>query len=172
MQEFQFLLYKTEQEDVSVNALIKDDTIWLTQKGMAELFGVQIPAINKHLSHIFADGELNKEVVISKMETTTPHGALDGKTQSKETMFYNLDAIISVGYRINSIRATHFRIWATNILKEYITKGFVLDDDVLNRAKPHLAKITLENFLKEFVRSEPANAEYGNRLQIYSQSAV
>lgn len=152
MQEFQFLLYKTEQEDVSVNALIKDDTIWLTQKGMAELFGVQIPAINKHLSHIFADGELNKEVVISKMETTTPHGALDGKTQSKETMFYNLDAIISVGYRINSIRATHFRIWATNILKEYITKGFVLDDERLKQGKTAFGKDYFRELL-ERVRS-------------------
>lgn len=101
---------------------------------------------------IFADGELNKEVVISKMETTTPHGALDGKTQSKETMFYNLDAIISVGYRINSIRATHFRIWATNILKEYITKGFVLDDERLKQGKTAFGKDYFRELL-ERVRS-------------------
>lgn len=117
MKEFPFLIYKTEQEDVSVNALIRDETIWLTQKAMAELFGVQKAAISKHLKNIFESGELKEEVVVSKMETTTPHGAIEGKTQNSPTNFYNLDAIISVGYRVNSIRATHFRIWATNILR-------------------------------------------------------
>lgn len=152
MQEFQFLLYKTEQEDVSVNALIKDDTIWLTQKGMAELFGIDKSGISRHLAKIFETGELDEEVVVAKIATTTPHGALDGKTQSKETMFYNLDAIISVGYRINSIRATHFRIWATNILKEYITKGFVLDDERLKQGKTAFGKDYFRELL-ERVRS-------------------
>lgn len=117
MKEFPFLIYKTEQEDVSVNALIRDETIWLTQKAMAELFGVQKAAISKHLKNIFESGELKEEVVVSKMETTTPHGAIEGKIQNSPTNFYNLDAIISVGYRVNSIRATHFRIWATNVLR-------------------------------------------------------
>ena len=89
---------------------------------MAELFGVQVPAISKHLKNIFTEGELDEKMVVSKMEITTPHGAIKGKTQSAETNFYNLDAIISVGYRINSRRATQFRIWATNILKEYIAE--------------------------------------------------
>ena len=100
---------------------------------MAELFGVQPPAINKHLKNIFNEGELDEGVVVSKMEITTLHGAMPEKTQAREVRFYNLDAIISVGYRVNSRRATHFRIWATGILKEYMTKGFVLDDDRLKQ---------------------------------------
>ena len=94
--QFQFLLYRAEAEDVSVNALVKDETIWLTQKAMAELFGVQTPAISKHLRNIFTEGELQEKVVVSKMEIPTPHGAMIGKTQLHETTFYNLDAIISV----------------------------------------------------------------------------
>ena len=123
-QEFEFLMYRAADEDVSVNAVIKDETIWLTQSAMAELFGVKVPAISKHLKNIFEEGELNEKVVVSKMEITTQHGAMSGKTQTREAQFYNLDAIISVGYRVNSRRATHFRIWATGILKEYMTKGF------------------------------------------------
>lgn len=127
----EFLIYKTEDEEVSVNALMQNDTIWLTQKAMAELFGVQVPAISKHLKNIFEEGELDSDVVISKMETTAQHGAIDGKVQINETNFYNLDAIISVGYRVNSRRATQFRIWATKVLKEYMIKGFALDDNRL-----------------------------------------
>lgn len=114
-QDFQFLIYKSAEEDVSVKAVIRDETIWLTQKAMAELFDVQTPAISKHLKNIFDEGELQEEVVVSKMEMTTPHGAMEGKTQTRLTQFYNLDAIISVGYRVNSRRATRFRIWATGI---------------------------------------------------------
>jgi hypothetical protein len=106
------LLYQSADEDVSVNAVIKDETIWLTQSTMAELFGVQPPAISKHLKNIFDEGELNEEVVVSKMEITTQHGAIPNKTQTREAKYYNLDAIISVGYRVNSHRATIFRIWA------------------------------------------------------------
>ena len=138
--QFKFLIYRAAEEDVSVNAIIKDETIWLTQKAMAELFGVQVPAISKHLKNIFMEGELDEIVVVSKMEITTPHGAIKGKTQSAETNFYNLDAIISVGYRVNSRRATQFRIWATNVLKEYITKGFVLDDERLKQARTVFGK--------------------------------
>lgn len=115
-QDFQFLIYKSAEEDVSVKAVIRDETIWLTQKAMAELFDVQTPAISKHLKNIFDEGELQEEVVVSKMEMTTPHGAMEGKTQTRLTQFYNLDAIISVGYRVNSRRATRFRIWATGIV--------------------------------------------------------
>ena len=149
---FQFLLYRSEEEDVAVSAVVKDETIWLTQKGMAELFGVQTPAISKHLHNIFMEGELDEAVVVSKMEITTPHGAMDGKTQTHETKFYNLDAIISVGYRVNSRRATHFRIWATGVLKEYITKGFVLDDDRLKQGQTAFGKDYFRELL-ERVRS-------------------
>lgn len=152
MKEFPFLIYKTEQEDVSVNALIRDETIWLTQKAMAELFGVQKAAISKHLKNIFESGELKEEVVVSKMETTTPHGAIEGKTQNSPTNFYNLDAIIFVGYRVNSIRATHFRIWATNVLKEYMIKGFVMDDERLKQGKTAFGKDYFQELL-ERVRS-------------------
>jgi hypothetical protein len=133
--QLQFLIYNTSQENVKINVAVKDETIWLTQKAMAALFDVQIPAINKHLKNIFEEGELNEDVVISKMETTTVHGAIIGKTQIKDTNFYNLDAIISVGYRVNSVKATQFRIWATKTLKEFITKGFVLDDERLKQGK-------------------------------------
>ena len=150
--DFQFLIYRSAEEDVSVQAVIRDETIWLTQKAMAELFGVQTPAISKHLKNIFAEGELDEKVVISKMETTTPHGAIAGKTQTSETNFYSLDAIISVGYRVNSRRATQFRIWATGVLKEYMTKGFALDDERLKQGRTAFGKDYFRELL-ERVRS-------------------
>ena len=116
---FQFLIYRSAEEDVSINAVVKDESIWLTQQGMAELFGVQKPAISKHLKNIFEEGELDEKVVVSKMETT----AADGKRYN--TSYYNLDAIIAVGYRVNSKKATMFRIWANRVLKEFIIKGYV-----------------------------------------------
>lgn len=138
--DLQFLIYNTPQEDVKVNVVIRDDTIWLTQKAMAALFDVQTPAISKHLKSIFEEGELDEKVVISKMETTTAHGAIEGKTQTNSTNFYNLDAIISVGYRVNSAKATQFRIWATKTLKEFIQKGFVLDDERLKQGSTVFGK--------------------------------
>lgn len=150
--DFNFLIYNSAEENISVNAIVKDETIWLTQKAMAELFGVQTPAISKHLKNIFEEGELSEDVVISKMETTTLHGAIPGKTQSKETNFYNLDAIISVGYRINSRRATQFRIWATGVLKEYMIKGFAMDDERLKQGKTAFGKDYFRELL-ERVRS-------------------
>ena len=133
MTEFPVLLYTTPEGAVKVNAVLKDETLWLTQLAMAELFGVQKAAISKHLKNIFTDRELEEEVVVSKMETTTPHGAIAGKTQEHAVNFYNLDAIIAVGYRVNSRRATQFRIWATKVLREYIVKGFALDDNRLKQ---------------------------------------
>ncbi|MBR5345145.1 MAG: virulence RhuM family protein [Clostridia bacterium] len=130
---FQFLLYRTQSEDVSVNALIHHETIWLTQKAMAELFAVDKSGISRHLKNVFETGELDEKVVVAYFATTTPHGAIEGKTQTNETAYYNLDAIISVGYRVNSRRATQFRIWATKVLREYIQKGFVLDDNRLKQ---------------------------------------
>lgn len=130
--KFKFLVYKSAQEDVSVNAIIKDDTIWLTQKAMAELFGVNIPAISKHLQNIYQEQELSQNSTISKMEIVQTEGT---RSVKRNVDFYNLDAIISVGYRVNSHRATQFRIWATQVLKEYMLKGFVLDDDRLKQGK-------------------------------------
>lgn len=128
-QEIQFILYNLPNEDGKVQVIIKDETIWCTQKAMAQLFDVGVPAISKHLKNIFEEGELFADSVVSKMEIT----ASDNKRYN--TTFYALDAIISVGYRVNSAKATHFRIWATKILKEFIKKGFVLDDERLKQGK-------------------------------------
>ncbi len=127
----EFLLYTTPNGKVKVEIFLKDENIWLTQERIAQLFGVQRPAITKHLKNIFESGELQEGVVSSVLEQTTPHGAIEGKTQTKAVKFYNLDAIISVGYRVNSLQATQFRIWATERLKEYIIKGFTMDDERL-----------------------------------------
>jgi len=121
----EFLLYTTPSNDIKIETYLHNETLWLPQKRIAELFGVQRPAITKHLKNIFESGELEEDAVSSILE----HTAEDGKKYN--TKFYNLDAILSVGYRVNSIQATHFRIWATKILKEYIIKGFAMDDDRL-----------------------------------------
>ncbi len=117
------LIYKDKNGDIVVDAIYKDETLWLTQKGMSKVFDIDRTVITKHLKNIFTDGELDKNAVCAKFA----HTAEDGKTY--QTEFYNLDAIISVGYRVNSKKATEFRIWATKILKEYMTKGFALNDE-------------------------------------------
>ena len=127
----EFLLYTSPNGKVRVEIFLHNETVWLTQEKIAELFGVQRPAISKHLKNIFESGELDEAVVSSILEHTTLHGAIKGKTQTKVVKYYNLDAIISVGYRVNSVQATHFRIWSTQILKEYIIKGFAMDDERL-----------------------------------------
>lgn len=132
----EILLYSDESGKEFINVVFKDETFWLTQKAIAELFDVQIPAISKHLKNIFTEGELEENMVVSKLEITTQHGAIQGKTQTKLTNFYNLDAIIAVGYRVNSKKATRFRQWATKTLKEYIQKGFVLNDEMMKNGRP------------------------------------
>ena len=150
--EIQFLLYSLPDEEGKVQVVIQDETLWCTQKAMAQLFGVGVPAISKHLKNIFEEGELSKNVVVSKMEITTQHGAMEGKTQSKEVEFYSLDAIIAVGYRVSSLKATRFRQWATKILHEYIKKGFVMDDDRLKQGTAVFGKDYFRELL-ERVRS-------------------
>ena len=152
MDEFRFLVYKTAEEDISVDTFIKDESIWLTQKGMAELFDVDKSTISRHLKNIFQEEELDEKVVVAKIATTTQHGAIEGKTQSRLSNFYNLDAIISVGYRVNSRRATNFRIWATSVLKEYMIKGFAMDDERLKQGKTAFGKDYFRELL-ERVRS-------------------
>lgn len=144
--QINFLVYSTPEEDLKVNAILKDETIWLSQKGMAELFGCSTDNIGLHLKNIFESGELPKNSVTEDFSVT----ASDGKNY--KTHFYNLDAIISVGYRVNSARATQFRIWATNILKEFIKKGFVLDDDRLKQGQTVFGKDYFKELL-ERVRS-------------------
>ena len=144
--DFQFLIYRSAEEDVSVQAVIRDETIWLTQKAMAELFGVSKQSISYHLNNIFSEGELLQETVVKEILTT----ASDGKNYP--TQYYNLDAIISVGYRVNSRRATQFRIWATGVLKEYMLKGFALDDERLRQGRTAFGKDYFRELL-ERVRS-------------------
>lgn len=132
-QEHEIVLYQIEDTNICVNVIFKDETFWMTQKAMAELFDVNVPAISKHLSNIFEDEELKKESTVSKMEIVQKEGNRNVKRKQE---FYNLDAIIAVGYRVNSKKATRFRQWATKTLKEYITKGFVLNDDMLKNGKP------------------------------------
>lgn len=134
-QTTEFLLYTAPNGAIKVEVLLSNESIWLTQKRMAELFGVGIPAISKHLKNIFDSGELVEEVVISILETTTEHGAVAGLTQTQQVKYYNLDAVISVGYRVNSAQATQFRIWATQLIKEYIIKGFAMDDERLKNGR-------------------------------------
>ena len=164
---FNFLIYKTPDKDVKVNAVIKDDTIWLTQKSMAELFGCSSDNISLHLKNIFEAGELEKDSVTEKISVT----AADGKNYP--TNFYNLDAIISVGYRVNSIQATHFRIWATKVLKEYIQKGFVLDDERLKQGKDAFGKDYFRELL-ERVRSIRASERriYQQITDIFAECSI
>ena len=147
--QMKMVLYKSDEGDVSVNAYIKDETLWITQKAMAELFGVGVPAVSKHLANIYEEGELDKAATISKMETVQKEG---NRAVKREVVYYNLDAIISVGYRVNSKRATQFRIWATKVLKEYMQKGFVLDDERLAQGKTAFGKDYFKELL-ERVRS-------------------
>ena len=144
--EIQFLLYSMPDEQGKVQVIVKDGTIWCTQKAMAQLFGVDRSVITKHLKNIFDSGELRQESVCAKNALT----AADGKKY--QTTLYNLDAIISVGYRVNSIKATKFRQWATSVLKEYITKGFALDDDRLKQGTAVFGKDYFRELL-ERVRS-------------------
>lgn len=130
-----FLLYTAPNGEIKVEVLLSNETIWLTQERMAELFGVQRPAITKHLKNIFETGELDEKLVCSVLEHTTEHGAIAGKTQTQKVKYYNLDAVISVGYRVNSAQATQFRIWATKLLREYIIKGFTMDDERLKNGR-------------------------------------
>lgn len=144
--EIQFLLYNMPDADGKVQVVIKGETLWCTQKAMAQLFGVGVPAISKHLKNIFEEGELVADSVISKMETT----AADSKNYT--TTYYSLDAIIAVGYRVSSLKATRFRQWATKILNEYIKKGFAMDDERLKQGNAVFGKDYFRELL-ERIRS-------------------
>lgn len=165
--EARFLMYRAAEDEVTVNALLKDDTIWLNQKGMAELFDCSSDNISLHLKNIFAEGELIKESVTEKISAT----ASDGKNYM--TQFYNLDAIISVGYRVNSRRATAFRIWATGILREYMIKGFAMDDERLKQGQTLFGKDYFRELL-ERVRSIRASERriWQQVTDIYAECSI
>lgn len=148
--EIQFLLYSLPDEEGKVQVVIKDETLWCTQKAMAQLFGVGVPAISKHLGHIFEEGELDRTTTVSKMEIVVNRGFRG--SVNEEVEFYSLDAIIAVGYRVFSLKATRFRQWATKILHEYIKKGFVMDDERLKQGTAVFGKDYFRELL-ERVRS-------------------
>ena len=147
--QFNFLMYQAAEEEISVNALIKDDSVWLTQKAMGELFGVERHTINYHLKEIYKTNELEEAATTRKIRAVQQEGI---RQVERELLFYNLDAIISVGYRVNSLRATKFRIWATGVLKEYMIKGFAMDDERLKQGKDAFGKDYFKELL-ERVRS-------------------
>lgn len=148
--EIQFLFYSLPDEEGKVQVVIKDETLWCTQKAMAQLFGVGVPAISKHLGHIFEEGELDRTTTVSKMEIVVNRGFRG--SVNEEVEFYSLDAIIAVGYRVSSLKATRFRQWATKILHEYIKKGFVMDDERLKQGTAVFGKDYFRELL-ERVRS-------------------
>lgn len=162
-----FIIYTAPSGEVRVDVLLQNENLWLTQKAIAELFGVQVPAVSKHLKNVFGEGELIENSVVSKMETT----AADGK--SYITNYYNLDSIISVGYRVNSAKATQFRIWATKTLKEYIIKGFVLDDDRLKQGQAVFGKDYFKELLQR-IRSIRASERriYQQVTDIFAECCI
>lgn len=160
-----FILYTAPNGDVQLNVALRGETVWLTQKAMADLFAVGVPAINKHLKNIFETNELVEDSVISILETT----AADGK--SYKTQYYNLDAIISVGYRVNSREATQFRIWATRTLKEYIIKGFVLDDERLKQGSQVFGKDYFDELLERIREIRASERRFYQKItDIYALS--
>ena len=169
----EILLYTTANGKVKVEVYLQNETIWLSQQKIADLFGVQRPAISKHLKNIFDTGELKEEVVSSILEHTTQHGAIEGKTQESKVKYYNLDAIISVGYRVNSSRATAFRIWATERLKEYIIKGFIMDDERLKNPVVIFGKDYFEEQLARIRDIRSSERRFYQKItDIYSQCSA
>lgn len=169
--EVQFLLYNMPEDSGKVQVVIKDETIWCTQKAMAQLFGVGIPAVSKHLKNIFEEGELSPEMTISKMETVINRGKRGEVNEFID--FYNLDAIIAVGYRVSSLKATRFRQWATKILNEYIRKGFAMDDERLKQGTAMFGKDYFRELL-ERVRSIRASERriWQQITDIYAECSI
>ena len=169
--EVQFLLYNMPEDSGKVQVVIKDETIWCTQKAMAQLFGVGVPAVSKHLKNIFEEGELSSEMTISKMETIINRGKRGEVNEFID--FYNLDAIIDVGYRVSSLKATRFRQWATKILNEYIRKGFAMDDERLKQGPALFGKDYFRELL-ERVRSIRASKRriWQQITDIYAECSI
>jgi hypothetical protein len=164
----EFLLYADPDGAVKVRVLFKDETVWLTQKALAELFGVKVPAINKHLNNIFESGELSRSATVSKMEIVQSEG---GRDVARDVEFYNLDAIIAVGYRVNSYQATQFRIWATKTLRDFIIKGFVLDDERLKQGKTVFGKDYFDELLERIREIRASERRFYQKItDIYSLS--
>lgn len=167
MNNSEIILYTTPQGDVKLEVIVQDETVWLTQKAMGELFGVAKSTISEHLTNIFSSNELNENSVVRKIRTT----ASDGKNYN--TQYYNLDVIISVGYRVNSQQATQFRIWATKTLKEFIIKGFVLDDDRLKQGKKLFGKDYFDELLERIREIRASERRFYQKItDIYSECSI
>ncbi|MBE9469078.1 MAG: virulence RhuM family protein [Bacteroidetes bacterium] len=166
----EFLLYKSPNGDIKVDVLLRNETIWLPQKKMAQLFDVNVPAISKHLNNIFESGELNREATVSIMETVQNES---GRQVKRKVDFFNLDAIIAVGYRVNSHRATQFRIWATQVLKEFIIKGYTMDVERLKNPTPIFGKDYFDEQLEKIrdIRSSERRV-YQKITDIYSECSI
>jgi len=166
-----FVIFQTSTGKVNIDVFFRNETLWPTQKMMAELFEVERPAITKHLKNIFDAKELDEKVVSSILEHTTLHGAMKGKTQTTTVKYYNLNAILAVGYRVNSHRATEFRKWATTILHEYVIKGFAMDDERLKQIK-HFGKDYFDEMLERIREIRMSERRlYQKITDIYALSA-
>jgi len=166
MNNSEIIQYTTPQGDVKLEVIVRDDTVWLTQKAMGELFGVKKSTISEHLTNIYQNSELEKAATVRKIRTVQTEA---GREVSSNLEFYNLDAIISVGYRVNSQQATQFRIWATRTLKEFIIKGFVLDDERLKQGKRLFGKDYFDELLeriREIRASECRFCQFGNTMSL------
>ena len=166
----EFLLYKNPKGDIKVDVWLQDETIWMPQKKIAELFDVNVPAISKHLKNIFDNGELDKKATVSNMEIVQKESGRDVK---RKTEFYNLDAIIAVGYRVNSKRATQFRIWATQVLKEFVIKGYTMDVERLKNPKPIFGQDYFQEQLEKLrdIRSSERRL-YQKITDIYAECSI
>ena len=170
MNESNILLYETDEGKINVDVILKDETIWLTQKSMSELFDVKVSAINKHLNNIYEEKELDKSSTISKMEIVRKEG---NRNVNRELEFYNLDTIIAVGYRVNSKKATNFRIWATKILKEYMIKGVVMDDERLKNPNYIFGEDYFEETLERIRNIRSSERRFYQKItDIYSSCSI
>ena len=166
----EFLIFQIEGKEDGVQVVYRDESIWCTQKAMAQLFDVGVPAISKHLKNIFESGELVEDMVVSKMEITTEHGAIPNKTQTKDVTFYNLDAVISVGYRVNSTRATQFRQWCTFVLRQFAIRGYVIDKKRMENGS-FIGEDYFEHLLAEIREIRLSERRFYQKLtDIYSTS--
>jgi hypothetical protein len=170
MNNAEIILYTTPQGDVKLEVIVQDETVWLTQKAMGELFGVAKSTISEHLTNIYQSGELDKEATVRKIRTVQNEA---GREVARNLDFYNLDAIISVGYRVNSQQATQFRIWATKTLKEFIIKGFVLDDDRLKQGKKLFGKDYFDELLERIREIRASERRFYQKItDIYSECSI
>lgn len=170
MNNSKIILYTTPQGDIKLEVIVQDETVWLTQKSMGELFGVAKSTISEHLTNIYQSGELEKEATVRKIRTVQNEA---GREVAGNLDFYNLDAIISVGYRVNSQQATQFRIWATKTLKEFIIKGFVLDDDRLKQGKKLFGKDYFDELLERIREIRASERRFYQKItDIYSECSI